>query len=160
MAKSSGVVVVDAVFPTGYTRSDYVEDMESRSNQSDKDSCDINVILRQYIRTGQLPPPKTTPSYVDLTLQPDLHKAVNMYGAAMSVYYELPVDIQDKFKKPSDFVDFCLDPRNSKDLLDMGLAVSRPAEGTPSAGAPVAQAKASEPVKTASEANGGGSKPA
>lgn len=46
---------------------------DSMTHQSHADSCDINNIIRQFDRTGILPPARKTPQFADVThLQKDL----------------------------------------------------------------------------------------
>lgn len=53
-------------------------DLASRTQQSHKDQCDINKILRRFDNTGELPPPTREAQYGDVTgLQGDLTERIN-----------------------------------------------------------------------------------
>lgn len=90
--------------------------------QSEKDNCDINVIVRRFNVTGQLPVVRL-PQYGDFTGLTDYHSAMNAIAEANSAFMALPSSVRSKFMNdPGRFVEFASDPKNLDALREMGLA--------------------------------------
>lgn len=93
--------------------------------QSEKDNCDINVIMRRFGQTGQLPAGARLPP-----LTGDFSECVNDYGtalrmvrAAQEAFAALPAKVRHRFhQSPEAFVAFCSDPANIEEVRKLGLA--------------------------------------
>lgn len=98
---------------------------ESLAIQSEKDNCDINVIMKRFGQTGQLPNGARLPP-----LNGDFSDVVTDYGSALRLVREaeasfgaLPAKVRERFKNsPEAFVAFCSDSGNIEELRKMGLA--------------------------------------
>lgn len=79
-----------------------------RTVQSDKDSADINVIMKRYARSGQLPQVTAPPSYLDFQDGVfDFQSAQNMLVRAREAFLALPWDVRKEFDHdPHKYVDF------------------------------------------------------
>lgn len=90
------------------------------------------------------------PQYGDFTQVPaSYHEALNVVKEATYSFMQLDPELRSKFENnPAKFVDFVSDPKNAEALIEMGLAMPKPAEATPPAAAP-------SPAPAAKE-NGGG----
>lgn len=72
---------------------------ESMTHESHAESCDINNIIRQFDRTGVLPPPTRQPYYGDVTaLQVDMTEAV---AASQEIMEEASANLRKPKKKES-----------------------------------------------------------
>lgn len=99
------------------------ENDPSRTIQSGKDDADINVIVRRFGVTGQLPPVLRMPSYGDFMGVNDFQSAMNVVRASEEAFMELPSAVRAKFgNSPQAFLDFASNPDNIDELRKMGLA--------------------------------------
>lgn len=98
-------------------------DGEGRTEQHHAESCDINMIMARYQRTGAIDHFKEHGGrYGDFT-SCDYHEAMNLVADAQSMFEDLPSSIRDRFKNdPSRFLDFVQDPKNADEMIEMGLA--------------------------------------
>lgn len=94
--------------------------------QSAKDECDINRIIRRYRDTGVIT------HLVDLEAQYgdvtgiDYQSALLLVENARGLFSQLPAEVRSKFKNdPAVFLDFCDDPTNADELVEMGLATKK-----------------------------------
>lgn len=139
----------------------------SKTVQADAEDADINVIVRRFGLTGQMPQNVRAPQYGDFDGITDYHSAMNAISAANSAFNQMPADVRARFQNdPALFVDFCSDPANLSALREMGLAVSTEVRGDgnvngsgKSGAAPAGQASASAPGAGGNgvAAGGGGS---
>jgi phage internal scaffolding protein len=94
----------------------------SRTQQSFRDECDINNILRKFNVTGQLPVGSVQPQYGDFSGITDYQSALNAVMAAQDSFLELPAKIRAKFDNdPALFVEFASDEANRDEMKAMGL---------------------------------------
>lgn len=93
-------------------------DSPSLTQQHFKDECDINYLLRHYNDI-----PKPPPVYGDCTQYSDLQSAINLFDAAAADFQAIPSDIRAKFgNNPVTFFNFCNNPANKDELINLGLA--------------------------------------
>lgn len=92
------------------------------TRQEFKDEADINVIMRRYQSTGELPHLNLmAPQYLDVS-GIDFHEQMAYVAGAKSMFEELPSRIRSQFDNdPASFVVFCSDERNRVALAEMGL---------------------------------------
>lgn len=111
--------------------------------QSQKEDADINVILRNFGVTGQLPSSRVPPVYADFQGVLDYRDAMELITAANVAFMELPAKVRSRFQNdPAKFVDYCSDPKNLDGMRELGLAVppeapAAPNEAPPGAAPPV-----------------------
>lgn len=107
----------------------------SMTDQQYKSECDVNVILKRYAVTGQLPPSarsKTpiTGNFADIG---DFKNCLDRINAAHDEFAALPAELRARFgNDPTTFVDFVLDERNVDECVKLGLR-ERPAAPEPTA---------------------------
>lgn len=96
----------------------------SKTIQSGKDEADINIILKRFGVTGQLPPmSQRMPEYGDFTGITDFHSAMTIVRQAQEAFMELPAEVRSRFgNDPGAFINFASDPENLPELRKMGLA--------------------------------------
>jgi len=103
----------------------------SRTKQSHRDECDINVIMKKFESTGQLPDMiKEMPQYGDFADAPDYLEALNTVQHAQNQFAALSATVRDRFaNSPENFLAFASDPRNLKEMEKLGLLKKTPSEG-------------------------------
>lgn len=122
--RSGGLGSYDAAAVSRETGLDCdVENFPSKTIQSAKDDADINVIVRRFGVTGQMPQQMRLPSYGDYTGVGDFQSAMNVVRAAEEQFMMLPAAVRSRFgNNPQAFLDFVSDPDNFGELRKMGLA--------------------------------------
>ncbi|AXL14563.1 internal scaffolding protein [Microviridae sp.] len=95
---------------------------KSLTKQSDKDKCDVNLILKKFEKTGQLPSNGSQPIYGDFSNMPDYNKALNSIINAQDKFYNLPAEIRALFSNdPAQLIKFVDDPKNKDEAISLGL---------------------------------------
>lgn len=94
--------------------------------QSERDNCDINLIVRRHAQTGMwthLNPRQ--PHYGDFTGAKDLHAAIEQVREATENFAELPAAVRAAANNdPVQFLEMCADEAAFDHLVDEGLPVS------------------------------------
>lgn len=118
----------------------------SRTNQSDRDSTDVNVLMKQFEETGFIPDQFTgnmrKPTYGDFTVIGDFFTIQNQIARTKQAFEALPASIRSQFKNDAgELVEFLADPNNDEAAIQMGLktpsesrTASRTARNTPGTG--------------------------
>lgn len=102
----------------------------SRTDQSQKDECDVNVIIANYVNTGVLrhtnPNP---PQFGDFTELPsDYGEALSLIQRSQEEFMLLPSEVREKFdNKPGNLIKFLQDTKNRDEAVKLGL-VNPPAQ--------------------------------
>lgn len=125
------------------------------TRQEFKDECDINTIMAQYERTGEIfHINEAAPQYLDCNGD-DFRANMDYIAGAFSMFEELPSSIRAQFDNdPATFLDFTSQAKNYPELAAMGLLSPEAAEKylnpapTPTAPptAPPASSTPSEPA--------------
>lgn len=101
--------------------------------QAPKEECDINNIVKRYLRTGELPQ-VVQGVYADVSQLSDLATAMEIVDQADAAFMALPAEIRREFDNdPRKLVEFAADPSNLERAYELGLAV-RPLDAAPPAG--------------------------
>lgn len=92
------------------------------TKQSEKDSCDINLIMNRYMATGELPNiAERAPQYLDTT-GIEYQSAMDFIAGANTLFHEMPSAVRNRFENdPALFLDFCSHEKNRPELAEMGL---------------------------------------
>lgn len=94
-----------------------------RTIQSAKADADINVIVKRFGITGQMPASVRLPSYGDFSGVSDFQTAMNVVRSAEESFLELPASVRKRFgNNPQAFLEFCSDEANIDEMRKMGLA--------------------------------------
>lgn len=111
--------------------------LPSRTHQSFKQECDINEIMRRFRKSGDPDFLKrlgriTDGVYGDFSNVSDYRTALDQVARAADVFSALPARVRARFENdPAVFLDFCSDPANAQELIDLGLATPRVADSAP-----------------------------
>ncbi|WNK12837.1 MAG: internal scaffolding protein [Microvirus sp.] len=109
----------------------------TRTKQSHIAECDINTIMKQYSRTGQIAHISSRAAqgaYADLPDDSDFQTAMNVVLEGKAAFATLPAKTRDRFgHDPAQFLAFMADPDNVEEARKMGLLKPRAA---PPAAAP------------------------
>lgn len=103
---------------------------KSLARQSEAESADINVLVKRFGVTGQLPMPSRLPTFQDFENIFDFRTAMDAVRQAEAAFLEVPAHIRARFSHdPQEFVEFCSRRENLEELRKLGLAP--PAEPDP-----------------------------
>lgn len=126
----------------------------SLAKQSMAEECDINVIVRRFGLTGQLPSDVRMPTYGDFSSVIDFHTAMNAIVQAREAFDRMPADVRYRFHNDAgEFVAFCSDDRNAGEAERLGLLDPEKLASK------VAAAKAAEVARIAAEKAASGAQP-
>lgn len=117
-------------FQTPYTIDDkWSKQFETINNeptmtqQADAMDTDINLIVKRFTTTGQLPQIQAQAMYEDFTAVTDYRNALDMVRAADEAFMEIPAAIRAEFNNnPQAFVNFATDPTNIEKMREWNLA--------------------------------------
>lgn len=120
---------------------------ETKTKQAPANEVDINKIMDKYLKTGQLPEPRT-PTFGDATEIPDYETAMNIVNAGREAFEALPAKIRERFgNDPRLFVDFVQDENNYDEAVKLGLVAEKPKTTTQ----PVADSVATQAESVAAQ---------
>lgn len=110
-------------------------DDEHLAKQSFKDMCDINNILKKWLKTGICPHVSTAvQTFRDVTQVGDYQDMMFRVLDAQESFDSLPSEVRKKFRNdPIELLDFISDPQNEKEAIELGLldvTVSTPESGS------------------------------
>lgn len=89
--------------------------------QASKDEADLNVIVKKYLRTGELPQTRQV-AYMDLSAMPNLQEALHMVADAEAAFMDIPADVRKYFDNdPVKLVAFASDDKNHAKAIELGL---------------------------------------
>lgn len=101
---------------------------ESVVQHSFAEEADINVIVRRFGLTGQLPQNLQMPQSGDFTGVTDFHQAMNLVRQAEEEFMRVPADVRARFHNdPGELMAFLDDEANRPEAIKLGL-VSPPPE--------------------------------
>lgn len=99
----------------------------TRAQQSAKDECDINTIVKRFGLTGQLPQNVRIPLNEDFVDTFTFHDAMQRLREAEEAFMRMPAEVRSRFNNDAGaFVDFASDPANYEESVKLGLAIKRP----------------------------------
>lgn len=108
-----------------YERTGYPMEVfeESLTHQEFVKESNINSIMAKYKRTGQLPMVQGKPMFGDFATLPEYQDALNLVLDADSAFSDLPSEVRTRFNNdPAEFVEFCSNPDNLAEAVELGLA--------------------------------------
>lgn len=98
------------------------------TQQQFKDECDINVIVKRFGLTGELPDNFAMPVSGDFTGVNDFHSAMNVVRESQEAFMSLPGEMRARFgHDPGALLAFLGDVKNRDEAVKLGL-VSLPPE--------------------------------
>nr|QJB19179.1 MAG: internal scaffolding protein [Microvirus sp.] len=95
------------------------------TRQSDKDDCDINVMMARYQNTGVEPRVNPrSPQWGDFTDVPGYQEALEIVRQAEEDFSVLPAETRDRFgNDPTQMLRFLQDESNRDEAVKLGLVV-------------------------------------
>jgi len=122
----------------GTLRVQTLNELPSRTIQSEKDSCDINKILAKFKATGIMTNINTRqPLDGDFTEVADYHSAMIQVAAAQESFMALPSALRKRFgNDPGNLLNFLSDPQNLSEAVSLGLVNAPPADKVPQGDVP------------------------
>lgn len=95
---------------------------KSLTVQSEKDSCDINVIMRRVVKTGVIPVNKREAFYADVTSMGEYRDVIEQMRMAEEYFMTLPARVRERFSNdPVELLDFISDANNREEAIEIGL---------------------------------------
>lgn len=95
---------------------------EGKTKQSEAKACDINVIVKRFHKTGVLPIANRSAFFADVSQMGDYVTVMGHIREASEAFERLPSKVRKQFdNNPGLFLDFCADPANRQEMVDMGL---------------------------------------
>ncbi|QXP44314.1 MAG: internal scaffolding protein [Arizlama microvirus] len=120
----------------------FIDEKESVTQQSFRDECDINEIVRRFGLTGDLPQNVQMPISGDFRAITDFQSAMETVTKAQHEFMSLPASIRDRFANdPARLIGFLEDDANRDEAIKLGL-VNKPPEKTRDVVAAVDELKA------------------
>lgn len=127
------------------------------TKQSEAAACDMNNILRLHNKGLPILVSDLKPQFGDFSQVPDFASAMNLIADANSKFESLPANVREKFENdPVKFVEYVMDPKNEKDIIDLGLANAKlqvpvpvVSDSTPPAAPPAAAPAPAAPAPAA-----------
>lgn len=97
------------------------------TNQADAEQTDINLLVKRFGLTGEMPVIQRLPINEDFVGTLTYKDALNAIIEADNVFMELPAEVRQRFNHDAAaFLDFTSDPKNLDELRKMGLAPPAP----------------------------------
>lgn len=106
-----------SAFPSAYSDKPRIQltfpENSPHTRQEFKDESDINTIMAQYMRTGELPQVNLiAPQYLELSDGLSFQEQMQAVVDAQNLFAELPSQIRNRFQNdPGAFIDFCADEK-------------------------------------------------
>lgn len=103
---------------------------DSLTNQSDAQEADINILVKKFGITGQLPQiTGLQPLYGDFTSAEDYRTSLDRINAAKDAFNRIPAHIRKEFdNNPAKFIQFASDEKNIEKLREWKLATPKEAQ--------------------------------
>lgn len=107
----------------------------SKTQQQFQKECDINEIMRKYLKTGEIT--HMAPyqgKYADLSEAPDYHQAMTTVVKAQQAFDVLPAELRARFDNdPGKLLEFVHDDKNYDEAAKLGLVPEKqiPIQETP-----------------------------
>lgn len=100
---------------------------ESLTKQSEAAACDINNIVRHWIKSGgAMDLSQRVGQFLDVAEVPDFQTCQQFIASASDLFMSLPATVRDRFKNdPGEFLAFVQDPKNVDEMVEMGLATKK-----------------------------------
>jgi len=121
--------VTSLSIPRGWGKNAAIECLDpSLTVQADRESSDINFIVKQFGVTGRLPYGVAVPEYADYSAIPnDYHQALQFIDDLGDAFLEMPAQVRARFDNdPGLFLDFVNASENYEEAISLGLVPKKP----------------------------------
>lgn len=103
---------------------------ENLAQQQFRDECDINVIVKRFGLTGEMPEAFGIPLSGDFSAATDFQTSMQLVRQAEEAFLTLPAELRAEFgNDPQELLSFLENPENRDKAIELGL-VARPVERT------------------------------
>lgn len=100
----------------------FVSEEATLAQQSFKDECDINVLVKRFGLTGEVPVGWRMPYYGDFTEAMSYQDMCDAVISADAAFMELPAELRDRFANdPQRLFDFLSSDKNRDEAIRLGL---------------------------------------
>ncbi len=107
------------------------------TKQADALETDVNLIVKRYATTHELPNDGKRPNYGDFTNVTDYLEAMNRVKDAQNQFDDLPPQVRKHVNNdPAQFLDMVYDPDRRGELEELGLVEQLAPESAPDANQP------------------------
>lgn len=104
----------------------------SLTDPSDAEDSDINKIVERALKTGVMPDQASEGLYGDFSDVPSYQEALHIVAHANEQFAALDARARFRFENnPEKFLAFVSDPRNAKEMVELGLATASPNDQEP-----------------------------
>ncbi len=104
------------------------------TKQSFKKETDINQIMARFVKTGIITPEALAnrqATFADVSEIGDFLECQLQIKEAEKAFMTLPADLRARFKnQPAQLLDFCKDPENKEEAIELGI-IQKPPEPAP-----------------------------
>lgn len=101
--------------------------LKVRTKQEFKSDTDVNVVLERWLKAGAQVPQMPSGIEIDVSGIGDYQDCMNRVAAAQESFMALPSKARRRFDNdPKVFVDFCSNPSNIVEMVELGLAIKKP----------------------------------
>ncbi len=96
---------------------------KSMTEQSHRDACDVNNVMRQYGQTGVLPQGSARMGeFIDCSTVDDYKASVDLVMETSAMFSDLPAELRARFaNNPIELLAFVADPENTDEAIELGL---------------------------------------
>ena len=106
---------------------------EGLTKQALKDQCDINLIMKRYVKTGLIEHSRRFSGEYAFATGLEFQEALELIRQAEEMFAELPATVRREFdNRPDQFLAFVQDPANGRRLEELGL-IEHQGKGIPPA---------------------------
>lgn len=104
----------------------------SKTRQADKESCDINFIVKRFQATGMFPHVnQMSAAFGDVSELGDYQSLLQRMDEAQAAFDALPAVVRKRFgNDPAKLLEFVADPANVEEAVKLGLMEVRKVETT------------------------------
>lgn len=104
---------------------------DGMTQQSFKEQCDVNNILKKFERTGMLDhASRFQGSYGDFVGAQEYHEYMNNVVSAQQMFDQMPAAWRKRFgNDPAQFLEFMDDPENVDEMRSLGMLPKEPDDG-------------------------------
>ena len=107
---------------TGVPQTQYYSEDVGKTRQSEKDSCDINLIVAKARETGFVGHVNRATGHFGVHTGIDFREAMQAIGEAYDAFGELPAEVRRRFDNdPATLIDFIDNPDNLEEAVELGL---------------------------------------
>ncbi len=94
-----------------------------RTEQSHKDECDINFIVKRFEKTGVITHRNNNQGSYGIATGIEFQESMDLVVEAQNMFDELPAALRRRFgHDPALFLDYVQDEKNTDEMVKLGLA--------------------------------------